>query len=603
MQMLNTKLMAKYFLMIVVAAFWITQNTFPQANGKIETNTFSIDDHNIVTYKLTGTETQNSDNVNYTYAGIILNGFPVQASFTAGTYHGGPAVNTVVEEITSDNKLQIIVSGLSTGPLYAFNSDGSSLTGWPVTTTHGGAAYPMVLNSDVVTVNWGTCSPCYADIAAFSSNGTPIFQHTISNYATSPPSGSQLTISNNWGIFNEEEDFKVHGYSLSTGNPLTGWPFSASQSQEYHTPAIADLFNDGHLEIVSASSTGNGQFRVVALHEDGSLVSGWSNILYNGYVDTYPVIGDIDGDGNKEIILLTSGSSPGIVVLNANGTLKRSWQLTGTIFYGTAPALADLTGSGIPDIIVQANDYINVTDGYGTPLSGWPVAISNAWSGNSSPVVGDVDGDNQPEIVFTTQVAGSSTNGYLHVMNKSGQYLPGFPMALNIGAGAVPAIADLKQTGHNDIIVSGAYWNGTPGNYDKVWAFDLDRDSANIVDGPVQWGQFMHDSHHTGTYVPPPPLGIMHTGNSTPKEFVLSQNYPNPFNPSTVISYQLAISSYVSLKIYDVTGKEIANLVSQKQNAGKYEVTWDAANFPSGVYFYQLTSGNFMLSMKMLLLK
>lgn len=86
-------------------------------------------------------------------------------------------------------------------------------------------------------------------------------------------------------------------------------------------------------------------------------------------------------------------------------------------------------------------------------------------------------------------------------------------------------------------------------------------------------------------------------------DLILHQNFPNPFNPSTVISYQLPVSSNVVLKIYDVLGNEVGTLVDEYKPAGSYEVDWDASNYPSGVYFYQLKTQNFLESKKMILMK
>jgi photosystem II stability/assembly factor-like uncharacterized protein len=90
---------------------------------------------------------------------------------------------------------------------------------------------------------------------------------------------------------------------------------------------------------------------------------------------------------------------------------------------------------------------------------------------------------------------------------------------------------------------------------------------------------------------------------SLPKEYRLNQNYPNPFNPSTTISYELPAGSQVSLKIYDILGNFITQLVNAHQNAGVYKVDWSASNYPSGVYFYKLQSGSFVDTKKMVLLK
>jgi len=86
-------------------------------------------------------------------------------------------------------------------------------------------------------------------------------------------------------------------------------------------------------------------------------------------------------------------------------------------------------------------------------------------------------------------------------------------------------------------------------------------------------------------------------------EYELSQNYPNPFNPSSTISYQIPELSFVTIKIYDVLGIEIMTLVSEEKSTGNYEVEFNAARLPSGVYFYTLTSGVFSDTKKLLLLK
>ena len=86
-------------------------------------------------------------------------------------------------------------------------------------------------------------------------------------------------------------------------------------------------------------------------------------------------------------------------------------------------------------------------------------------------------------------------------------------------------------------------------------------------------------------------------------KFNLSQNYPNPFNPTTTINYELPVSNKVTLTIYDVLGREIKTLVSKKQTAGKYKVTFDASAFSSGIYYYTLKTDQFKQSRKMVLLK
>lgn len=80
--------------------------------------------------------------------------------------------------------------------------------------------------------------------------------------------------------------------------------------------------------------------------------------------------------------------------------------------------------------------------------------------------------------------------------------------------------------------------------------------------------------------------------NKIPGDFILYQNYPNPFNPETVISFQLAISSHVTLKVFDMLGQEVETLVNEFKQAGSYAEKFDGSKLPSGIYFYQLKTGN-----------
>lgn len=93
------------------------------------------------------------------------------------------------------------------------------------------------------------------------------------------------------------------------------------------------------------------------------------------------------------------------------------------------------------------------------------------------------------------------------------------------------------------------------------------------------------------------------TSSEVPEKFSLKQNYPNPFNPSTKINYELKSSGFVSIKVYDVMGKEVSELVNEKQTTGSYEVTFDGTNLPSGVYYYRLETEGFSEVKKMSLIK
>jgi len=88
-----------------------------------------------------------------------------------------------------------------------------------------------------------------------------------------------------------------------------------------------------------------------------------------------------------------------------------------------------------------------------------------------------------------------------------------------------------------------------------------------------------------------------------PSEFLLKQNYPNPFNPSTTIQFALPKPEYVELKVFNLLGKEVTKLISKNMAAGTYNYKFEANDFASGVYYYQITAGKFWNVKKMILLR
>jgi len=135
----------------------------------------------------------------------------------------------------------------------------------------------------------------------------------------------------------------------------------------------------------------------------------------------------------------------------------------------------------------------------------------------------------------------------------------------------------------------------------SVYAVDIDGDgdmdvlSASQLDDKIAWYENLS------------PVGIGSISNEIPIKFRLSQNYPNPFNPSTSIQYAVSSRQFVSIKVYDVLGNEIATLVNEEKPAGTYEVEFStiggATDLPSGIYFYRLQAGSFIETKKMVILK
>jgi len=141
--------------------------------------------------------------------------------------------------------------------------------------------------------------------------------------------------------------------------------------------------------------------------------------------------------------------------------------------------------------------------------------------------------------------------------------------------------------------------NTQPGVYDILTALWYDKDNNNQINP----GDFVVHSKLTQNALTISPTGIKVIGTEIPESYNLYPNYPNPFNPSTQIRFDLPLSSFVKILIYNVLGKEVNTLVNEELKAGKYSVDWFAANYSSGVYFYKLITIDFTETKKMILVK
>jgi len=97
--------------------------------------------------------------------------------------------------------------------------------------------------------------------------------------------------------------------------------------------------------------------------------------------------------------------------------------------------------------------------------------------------------------------------------------------------------------------------------------------------------------------------GVEELEEGIPSEFDLSQNYPNPFNPITLIKYQVPEASLVSIKVYDLIGREVTVLVNEIKQPGNYQISFDGKNLASGIYFYKMKAAEFVSVKKMNILK
>jgi len=242
---------------------------------------------------------------------------------------------------------------------------------------------------------------------------------------------------------------------------------------------------------------------------------------------------------------------------------------------------------------------------------------------------GDLNNDN----IIEYFIAGGSYV-YLYSGIEINKIINGFEMGVGGGIN-VAANCDLNNDGYDDFIIGNTNYRNPDsimvgGAFVYFGGDNIDTTFKIKLEGENKWDEFsriMTTSDINGDgfdelFVFAPnypdyenPLGKAYI-NSYKKltdiddnkenflnNFELQQNYPNPFNPSTSIQYAIASRQFVTLKVYDVLGKEIATLVNEEKPSGHYEINFNASNLASGIYYYQLRAGEFVETKKMLLLK
>jgi plastocyanin len=185
----------------------------------------------------------------------------------------------------------------------------------------------------------------------------------------------------------------------------------------------------------------------------------------------------------------------------------------------------------------------------------------------------------------------------LHVVIASGMTFTPSDLTITVG----DTIRWENQGGfHNVVADNGSFTNGAPSS--SAWTYA----KAFTIVGEYQYYCAIHGSPGgvgmSGIIRIVGLTGIMDQ-NEQPDRFIVEQNYPNPFNPTTTISYALAQSDLVTVKVFNLLGEELATIVNGKESAGPHEIQFNAANLPSGIYFYRVQTGNAVQMRRMLLLK
>jgi photosystem II stability/assembly factor-like uncharacterized protein len=502
----------------------------------------------------------------------------------AGTYGGGVFISTNNGTNWSSfssglsvpyvNALNFVINGTFYGPLIA-GSDGGGIyraqsTTWSQSNNGLINLYERSLATDmsgtVYMGNDGGGVFVSTDAgASWNTNSTGMTSSGLLSFATS---GSNL-YAGTYGA----------GVFLSTDNGATWTPRNSGLT----APFVYALLIDGGMMYAgtASNSISGGVFRST----DGGL--SWTNVnsgLTNIAVISLARVGTnlFAGTLGGVFVSADSGNSWTAVnngIVNLNLKVDALVAIGDTLFAGT---------TGVPQAVYRSTDNgttwsatnIGWSASYGTAVYAFLLDGTNLYAGvtqlQGSNIVGAVykttdegtswtlvSGSTNTQTVRSlvlansTLIAGTDGNGVIEIKNNSWN-------AVNTGLpnSQVFALASLNTT----------LFAGT--NLSGVWKRPLSEVTA-----------------------------IDEVSNQLPATFSLSQNYPNPFNPSTTIKFSISQAGLVTLKVYDILGRQVATLVNEEKPAGSYEVEFNPARLSSGIYFYSIRSGNFSETKKMIFMK
>jgi len=311
---------------------------------------------------------------------------------------------------------------------YAWHIDGTTVSGWPIM---GGAA---------------SASPAIGDVDA---DGSLEIIHPSDNGYTA-----------NRGLHVRNGD----------GSEVHGWPVLDYDWKKFSTPAVADINNNGDLEIIISFGS-----EIYVLNNDGSVMDGWPKS--GSITGVGPVLADLDNDSDFEIFI---PSNYNISVYHHTGEYVDGWPVSIDFPVYSSIVIGDINSDRELDVIIHSGDKIYAWNSNGTSIYGWPIFVENVCCLLHPPILGDIDGDGTIEVIITN-------NDGLDAFHNNGVRVEGFPMMFTkpeyVTMGS-PAFGDIDCDGKLELV---AVIEG------DVMVWDCDSDMT-------EWPMFQFDPWHTGLY-------------------------------------------------------------------------------------------------------
>lgn len=565
--------------------------------------------------------------------GTSVNGWPK----TFAQYY--EAVWTVsFGNIDGDSEEEVVagIGGPLGGHIQAFHKDGSVVTGFPVNV----GKYPMSATLSDLDGN-GTMEIILGTrtYKAFVYNGDgtvyPGWPKQMDKYVASSASAGDVDNDGIMDVVMESRNF-LYVWNKD-GQILPGFPFaildSTVGSNSYSAPVLADLTGDGKKEIIfcSHSSAVDSGGIIYVVKYDGTNLPGFPTFVPN-WIYGAPIVADIDGDSELEIIIGEYGASPtpafSVFAYNVDGSLVSNFPMGP--YHGSANqiTIADIDNDNEFEIIFDENVTETGLGRYralnmdGTDASGWPLELMQNTS-FQQPLLGDLNNDGILDLVggsFNFDIANKQVFLYAwntglpynpaKIVNSMYQFNPQHtgifvdPTVIPVELESFTASVNYKQVNLNwktasELNNSGFEIEKSTDNF--IWnkigfvngkgttteKSDYSFDDNNPINGKSYYRLKQIDYDGTFTY-----SSIVAINFGIPVDFLLEQNYPNPFNPATIIKYNIIEESSVQLKIVNIVGEVVTELVNENQSAGNHSKLFNASKLSSGIYLAVLSASS-----------
>ena len=430
----------------------------------------------------------------------------------------------------------------------------------------------------------------------------------------------------------KDNDQDIIGAAINS-NEVALWRNDGGNPIQWTKEVIDDNYI-GAIYLCAEDINGDGNIDVIATAAIAHQVCWWSNgggvpiqwtkhIIVSNYTEAHGIIAiDLDKDQKMDIVSTAAALNKITWWKNETGS-GTSWieqTIDNNFNYTQSVCAGDFNLDGHTDIVAAALNAHQIAwyknDG-GNPIQWTKNIIASNFSMAHSVEVCEINGNSIPDILgaaygaheisYWQNMGGNPITWEKHSIDNS------YSGPLEVCAADIDCDGDVDVAGTAGIGGEVAWWSNEGGNpvqwvknniasnFYNAWPIslaDIDNDGdIDIVAGSSSLDEIRWWENLLITTIE------KNSKNSSPDRFELYNNYPNPFNPETTIIYSILMPCFVSIKIFNALGNEIETLVSTEKVAGTYEMTWNAKNLASGIYFCKLQTDSYTNTIKMLLIK